>query len=528
MFILKHKLLTVGWALTIALAFGFLACTETAKTTPAASSTSIEIPTVTDWQNAQLAFSHGSPGQWDYYLWGGFANSIIKKGNTYYLYYQGSPSYSDQCDSVSYRKIGVAKSTDGIHWVKSDKNPVLSWTVHGGVEEGPVSSAAWLGADGKVYVYYGANTGSGCTVNASARLAVSADGETFQDLGQVLSGSASNVWGSGDEIFPVGAYSDADRWYLYYIPNGVSLARKLGVAIGASPTNFTQSMGLNNSTIPAWGPVSIVFDGSEAVLITNPGSAQNPIDIYRFNTADPATVTFYDSYALPECRQASVRYEGDKHWMMVCRDAASENYLVRLADLNRTFTDTPTYHPYFEAIEILYANGYTAGCATSPPRFCPDVIMDRAQAAVFMLRGNFGSGYVPVTPTHFFRDSWSGVPWAEGWAESMYLEGLTGGCLTSPLMFCPYDELTNVQAAVFGLRLKYGNLYAPPAATGTLFADLTNVSFWGTAWAEQAYEDGLIPACGTSGGKPLFCPNSLVSRGFGASIIVKAKGLTMP
>jgi hypothetical protein len=193
-----------------------------------------------------------------------------------------------------------------------------------------------------------------------------------------------------------------------------------------------------------------------------------------------------------------------------------------------SFGDVSISNPYLSYIEILYINGYTGGCSTSPLLFCPDMIMNRAQAAVFMLRGNFGSGYIPVTPTHFFKDNWLGVPRAEGWAESMYLEGLTAGCSPSPLKFCPNDQLTNVQAAVFGLRLKYGMNYTPPAPTGTVFADLTDLNFWGTGWAEQAYADGLIPACGTSGGKPMFCPNNLVNRGFGAYIIVLAKNLAMP
>jgi exo-beta-1,3-glucanase (GH17 family) len=193
-----------------------------------------------------------------------------------------------------------------------------------------------------------------------------------------------------------------------------------------------------------------------------------------------------------------------------------------------TFGDAPLEHPYFRDIEILYANGYTGGCSTSPLLFCPDLTMNRAQAAVFMVRGNFGSNYVPVTPTHLFADNWTNVAWAEGWAESMFLENLSGGCSTNPLLFCPEELFTNVQAAVFGLRMKHGVSYQPPAASGTMFGDLTDVNFWGIAWAEEAYVEGLLPACGTSGGKPLFCPNSLVSRGFGASIIVKAKGLTMP
>jgi len=190
----------------------------------------------------------------------------------------------------------------------------------------------------------------------------------------------------------------------------------------------------------------------------------------------------------------------------------------------------PENHPYYNDIEILYANGYTAGCSTSPLNFCPDVSMSRAQSAVFMLRGNFGSGYIPVTPTHFFADNWKNSSWGEGWAESMYLEGLTAGCSPSPLKFCPDEILTNVQLAVFGLRLKHGMAYPTPTATGTVFADMTDTGFWGTGWAEQAYAEGLIPSCGTDvgTGKPKFCPNALVSRGFGASVIVNAKGLTLP
>jgi hypothetical protein len=70
--------------------------------------------------------------------------------------------------------------------------------------------------------------------------------------------------------------------------------------------------------------------------------------------------------------------------------------------------------------------------------------------------------------------------------------------------------------------------YQPPAATGTLFADMTDADYYATAWAEQAYRDGLIPSCGTSGGKPVICPKALVSRGLAAYILVRAKSLTMP
>jgi CSLREA domain-containing protein len=196
-----------------------------------------------------------------------------------------------------------------------------------------------------------------------------------------------------------------------------------------------------------------------------------------------------------------------------------------------TFVDVPPSHPYWLDIEILYANGLTAGCSVTPLNFCPDQIMDRAQSAVFNLRGNFGVSYTPpLAPWDRFADDWSAGAWAERWAEGLYNAGLTAGCATGPLRYCPWDQTPRVQAAVFGLRLKYGNSYVPPAATGTVFFDMTDTAYFGTKWAEQAYADGLLPNCGIDigSGKPLFCPNDLVSRGFGSYMIVRAKNLTIP
>jgi tartrate-resistant acid phosphatase type 5 len=198
---------------------------------------------------------------------------------------------------------------------------------------------------------------------------------------------------------------------------------------------------------------------------------------------------------------------------------------------SQTFADVSTTHPYWEDIEVLYANGLTAGCSVTPLNFCPDQIMDRAEAGVFTLRGNFGTGYIPpAAPWGTFADDWSTGTWAEKWAEGMWNAGLTAGCATGPLRYCPWDQTPRVQAAVFGLRLKYGNTYVPPAASGTVFFDMTNTAYYGTQWAEQAYKDELLPDCGTDigSGLPLFCPNDLVSRGLGASMIARAKSLTMP
>ncbi len=62
------------------------------------------------------------------------------------------------------------------------------------------------------------------------------------------------------------------------------------------------------------------------------------------------------------------------------------------------------------------------------------------------------------------------------------------------------------ESAVVALRVRYGSDYVPPAATGEVFADMTDVDYWGTKWAEAAYLDGIFSGCGVEDDKPLFCP----------------------
>jgi hypothetical protein len=49
-----------------------------------------------------------------------------------------------------------------------------------------------------------------------------------------------------------------------------------------------------------------------------------------------------------------------------------------------TFNDVPADDPSFQYIEALVASGITSGCATNPPRYCPDASLTRRQMAVFL------------------------------------------------------------------------------------------------------------------------------------------------
>src|SRR5215207_3292562 len=125
--------------------------------------------------------------------------------------------------------------------------------------------------------------------------------------------------------------------------------------------------------------------------------------------------------------------------------------LINAASSSPTlFEDVPSSYIYWREIETIYTNGITVGCSISPRRFCPSSYLDRAQIAVFNLKANFGSGYIPPSPPwDRFADNWSPAPAFEAWAEGMYNAGLTGGCASSPIpLYCPWQLASREQAAI--------------------------------------------------------------------------------
>ena len=184
------------------------------------------------------------------------------------------------------------------------------------------------------------------------------------------------------------------------------------------------------------------------------------------------------------------------------------------------FDDVPPSHWAVDEIETLYFNGITNGCASNPLRYCPSSDVTRAHMAVFLVRSMYGSDFVPPAPTGIFAD----VPvshWAAPWIEQIYNDGITGGCASNPLRYCPDSSLILAHAAVFLTRALHGAGFVPPAPTG-IFADVP-VSHWAAPWIEQMYHDGITNGCASN---PLrFCPDSSLTRDQMAVFLVRAFNL---
>ena len=119
------------------------------------------------------------------------------------------------------------------------------------------------------------------------------------------------------------------------------------------------------------------------------------------------------------------------------------------AGTGMVFADVPLSYGAVDWIEKLYADGITGGCG--PGLYCPDNVATRAQMAIFLLRAEYGAAYSPPAATGIFAD----VPTSDSaaaWIEQLYNEGITGGCSTTPLMYCPANPVTRAAMAVFLVR----------------------------------------------------------------------------
>ena len=94
--------------------------------------------------------------------------------------------------------------------------------------------------------------------------------------------------------------------------------------------------------------------------------------------------------------------------------------------------------------------------------------------------------------------------------------GVTTGCGYGN--YCPADSVSRDQMAVFLMRAKHGATYVPPAATGSVFADVPATAF-AAAHVEQANREGIIAACNGN----TFCPGQVVTREDMARFLLKAQ-----
>jgi hypothetical protein len=115
------------------------------------------------------------------------------------------------------------------------------------------------------------------------------------------------------------------------------------------------------------------------------------------------------------------------------------------------------------------------------------------------------------TPTLTRTPTFDDVPltyWAYSFIERLYNAGITTGCGTNPLIYCPNNIVTRAHMAIFLLRSMHGSGYTPPlVGTSTGFTDVPT-TYWAAAWIKELALEGITSGCGTG----TYCPDATVTR----------------
>ena len=127
---------------------------------------------------------------------------------------------------------------------------------------------------------------------------------------------------------------------------------------------------------------------------------------------------------------------------------------------NSRFADVDASRWWSPFAEQLAIREITAGCKTGPLRYCPQDPVTRAQIATFLVKAfDLPEAEAPAG----FTDT-AGNAHATS-IDALIAAGVTTGCATDPLQYCPDEPVTRAQMATFVHRASL----APETPDSTTF-----------------------------------------------------------
>ena len=142
-------------------------------------------------------------------------------------------------------------------------------------------------------------------------------------------------------------------------------------------------------------------------------------------------------------------------------------------------------------IERLAELDVTVGCSVDPLLFCPDQPVDRAQMASLLVRA---FNLQPAGEAGFADTTGSAHRAA---IDALAAAGVTVGCATGPLRYCPDRPVTRAQMATF-LARALGIIAAPPLflpelAAGDIHTCATRADATVVCWGDNTFDQADPP-----------------------------------
>ena len=317
-------------------------------------------------------------------------------------------------------------------------------------------------------------------------------------------------------------------------PKAVQLIVDVHASGGPSNLNGVLESGETVVVEPAWQNTTVstqAFSGVASSFVGPLGPVYTVDDnAADYGTVDPgATTDCYDATPARDCYAMTISgARPAAHWDSTFDETLSLGFpKTWTLHVGESFPDVPVSHLFYVFIENLFHNGVTVGYTDG--NYHPGDSITRAQMAVFVLKGKFGSSHVPPPATGTVFGDVSIGTFAASWIEELAALQITAGCAGGN--YCPDEPVTRGQMAAFLLKTEHGSGYAPPACAGA-FADVPcpgSPGFPYSDWIEQLYAEAITAGCSTAppGGLPSYCPASPNTRGEMAVFIVKTFGLLL-
>jgi hypothetical protein len=298
-----------------------------------------------------------------------------------------------------------------------------------------------------------------------------------------------------------------------YTANGTTGANTVSATAGGNAVTFSLTNNVQVCTFIVSPDTNVVLDargGSQLFTVT--ASASNCM----WNAASSSPSILFGTTSGTGSGSVDVLFPANTTGADLPETVYIAGIAVPVTILGTTqiFADVPPSSFYFDAVNLLYEKGITAGCSENPLDYCPNTDVTRAQMAVFIVSSVYNGGPFTLNSTvPYFNDVPVGS-FGFNWIQKMYELGITSGCGNGD--FCPNDNVTRAQMAVFIITARYGASAVWDIPQTPYFTDVPMGAF-AYNWIQRMAYDSITAGCGPS----LYCPDSDVIRGDMAIFIMK-------
>ncbi len=194
-----------------------------------------------------------------------------------------------------------------------------------------------------------------------------------------------------------------------------------------------------------WSAVLVILALLFSIIVPIPAATAAEFSDVAGNSHETAITALADSGVLDGTECGTGRFCPDdpiERWVMAV-------WLVRVLGGDVTsggtsrFADVDSSAWWSPFTEQLAIRNITAGCRTGPLRYCPQDAVTRGQMATFLVRA---FDLAPAAPAGFVD---TGGNTHETNINALAAAGITAGCRTSPLSYCPQNAVTRGQMASF-------------------------------------------------------------------------------